>query len=76
MSIILSRFHATGSVGKKIYPRDRAFRKLTYPAQMLIVQIVLHEIQAELLLTLMLEVDKINPQSADFYIAMVSVTKK
>ena len=53
-------FNATGSVSKKIYPSKKAYRKLTDPAQFLILNLVLSkpgillkEIQCELLLQLM-----------------------
>ena len=36
MSRIIKQFHASGSVSKKKYPKDRAFRKLTEPAQLLV----------------------------------------
>jgi len=55
VSRTLELFHATGSVSKRPYPKERAFRKLTQPAQLLILQLViqrpgiyLHEIQREL----------------------------
>lgn len=57
-------FYATGSVSKKEYPKDKTFKKLTGPAQMLILNLVvtrpgifLQEIQKELLLTLLVQVD-------------------
>ena len=57
-------FNATGSVSKKIYPSKKAYRKLTDPAQFLILNLVLSkpgillkEIQCELLLQLMVEVE-------------------
>ena len=59
----LELFHTTGSVSKRPYPKDKAFRKLTTPAQLFILQLVLgnpgiylHEIQTELENTLLLEV--------------------
>ena len=55
VSRTLELFHATGSVSKRPYPKERAFRKLTPPAQLLILQLIiqrpgiyLHEIQREL----------------------------
>lgn len=61
---IVNLFNATGSVSKKVYPCEKAFRKVTGPAQLLILNLViknpgilLKEIQAELLLQLMIEVD-------------------
>ena len=51
----LELFHATGSVTKRCYPKERAFRKLTTPCKLLISHLVvqrpgiyLHEIQREL----------------------------
>ncbi len=48
-------FHATGSVTKRTYPKDRASRKLTMPCQLLILNsviqspgIFLHEIQKKI----------------------------
>ena len=64
VSRIVCLFHATGTVSKKKYPSENAFRKLTDPAQLLILHLVvnkpgiyLHEIQRELLLMLMVEVN-------------------
>lgn len=64
VSRILQLFHTTGSLCKKSKSSANAFRKLTSPAQMLILNLViekpgiyLKEIQEELLHTLMLEVD-------------------
>ena len=64
VSRILSLFHHTGNVSKKVYSKENVFRKLTEPAQILILKLVvskpgiyLKEIQTELLLVLMLEVD-------------------
>ena len=37
VSRILSIFHHTGEVSKKVYPKEQAFRKLTEPAQFLIL---------------------------------------
>ena len=57
-------FLTTGSVAKKLYPKDRAYRMLTTPAQLLILNLVvdkpgirLHELQEELQHVLELEVD-------------------
>ena len=51
----LTLFHSTGNVSKRPYPEGRAYRKLTSPAQLLILQlclirpgIYLREIQSEL----------------------------
>ncbi len=56
VSRTLSLFRETGSVHKKTYPSDQAFRKLTLPLQYMISHMVLmrpgvflHEIQRELL---------------------------
>ena len=56
-------FHATGRVSKRSYPKEKSIRKLTVPAQLLILQIVLenpgmflHEIQEKLKQFLLLEV--------------------
>ena len=38
---ILRIFHLSGSVDKKSYPKERSFRKLTKPAQLLIMQLVI-----------------------------------
>ena len=64
VSRTLNLFRCTGSVTKKNYPTDKAFRKLAYPAQILILNLVvsrpgiyLIEIQMELLNILMIEVD-------------------
>ena len=60
----LQLFHATGSVSKKEYPKEHAFRKLTTPAQMLILNLIvmkpgiyLFELQTELLHMLLVHVD-------------------
>ncbi len=37
---MVSLFNATGSVSKKIYSCEKAFRKLTDPAQLLILNLV------------------------------------
>jgi transposase len=59
VSRILGKFYLTGQVSKKPYPKDKSHRKLTNPAQMLILQLVLDhpgiylkELQRELLCTL------------------------
>lgn len=59
----LELFHATGSVTKRSYPKERAFRKLTKPCTLLILNLVLqrpgiylHEIQRELKDLLLLNV--------------------
>ena len=53
---IINKFQETGEVQKKIYPLDKAYRKLTEPAQLFILQLVverpvvyLREIKSELL---------------------------
>ena len=60
ISITLSLFFASGSLKKKPYPKDKAFRKLTTPCQLLIMierpGIYLHESQNELRSTLEVEV--------------------
>lgn len=55
VSRVLKIFHLTGQVSKKSYPKDKSYRKLTSPAQLLILQlaldhpgIYLREIQSEL----------------------------
>jgi hypothetical protein len=60
----LEKFHATGSVSKEQYPRNRAWRKLTEPAQLLILNSIvtkpgvhLEEIKKELISVLMVEVE-------------------
>lgn len=57
----------TGSVTKRPYPKGRAAKKLTYPAQLLIFYLVmekpgitLHEIQEELLDLLLIDIDVSN----------------
>ncbi len=64
VSRTLQLFRTTGSVCKKLYPKEKAFRKLTTPAQMLILNLVikkpgiyLRDIQEEVLHLLLLEVD-------------------
>ncbi len=39
----LQLFNFTGSVSKKVYPKDKAFRKLTTPAQLLILNLVIEK---------------------------------
>jgi len=55
VSRTLQLFYTTGSICKKLYPKEKAFRKLTTPAQLLILNLVvmkpsryLQEIQDEL----------------------------
>ena len=57
----VSLFQETGNVTKKVYPKEKAFRMLTTPAQLLIFHLVcqnpgiyLSEIQTELQQTLLL----------------------
>lgn len=64
VSRTLTLFSTTGQVSKKPYPKDKAFRKLTTPAQLHILNTViakpgiyLHEIQQELLDVLQFSVD-------------------
>lgn len=64
VSRTLQLFHNTGSVCKKLQCADKAFRKLTSPAQMLILTLViekpgiyLREIQVELLHLLLIDVE-------------------
>ena len=64
VSRVLQLFHNTGTVAKKSYPREKAFRKLTTPAQLLILNLLvqkpgvyLREIQDELQKLLLLYVD-------------------
>ena len=64
VSRILSLFRHTGEVNKKVYPKEQAFRKLTEPAQFLILKLAiskpgvyLEEIQKEVLLQLMIDVN-------------------
>ena len=61
VSRTLQLFHASGSVAKKLYPKDKTFRKLT-PAKLLILNLVIkkpgiyrEETQGELLNVLLLE---------------------
>ena len=63
VSRTLQLFFTTGSVTKRPYPKERAFRKLTTPCQLLICHLVvqrpgiyLHEIQSELLNVLLVDV--------------------
>ena len=56
-------FKTTGSIRKRPYPKEKAARKLTPPAQMFVLHLVLqkpgiylHEIQKELEITLLVEV--------------------
>ena len=65
VSRITQLFATTGDVSKKPYPNERAYRKLTLPAQFLIFQLVidkpgirLKEIQDELLNTLLIDVSQ------------------
>ena len=58
------KFVTFGSIDKQPYPKDEAYRKLTSPAQLLVLHIALEkpgvllsEIQTELASVLMLEVD-------------------
>ena len=60
---VLNRFLITGSVTAKIYPREKTFRMLTTPAQILILNLIvqkpgiyLREIQKELQESLLLQV--------------------
>ncbi len=59
-SRILNLFHSTAAVSKMVYPREKAFRKLTYPAQLLVLQLVMSKpgiyLMEILLLRLILEV--------------------
>ncbi len=64
VSRTVNLFNATGSLAKKMYPKHKAFRLLTIPAQMLVLNLVverpgtfLREIQKELVDVLQLEVD-------------------
>ena len=64
VSRIVQLFLTTGTVCKKIKSKDSAFRKLTNPAQMLILTLVvekpgiyLREVQEELSHTLLLDID-------------------
>ena len=63
ISRTLSLFFTSGSLKKKPYPKDKAFRKLTTPCQLLIMNLVierpgiyLRELQDELRSTLEVEV--------------------
>ena len=65
VSRTLTLFHTTGSVSKRPYPKQRAFRKLTTPAQLLILHlclsrpgIYLREIRDEILLVLEIDVNE------------------
>lgn len=62
---ILNLFYTTGTVSKRSYPKERAFRKLTSPAQLLILQlclsrpgIYLREIRDELFSVLEVDVNE------------------
>jgi len=64
---IIKLFLNTGTITKRPYPQDRTARKLTYPAQLLILHLVmekpgitLHEIQEELLGLLLIKIDASN----------------
>ena len=64
VSRTLKVFHQTGQVSKKPYPKEKSSRKLTKPAQLLILQLVLDrpgiylkEIQSELSSTLGINVE-------------------
>ena len=64
VSRVCLRFFTTGSLSKKPYPKDKAYRKLTTPAQLLILHLVLErpgvylsELQRELSSVLLLDVD-------------------
>ena len=64
VSRIRQKFRNTGCISKKKYPKDKAYRKLTLTAQLLVLHLVLDkpgvflsEIQVELANVLMLEVD-------------------
>ena len=64
ISRTLHLFHTAGSVCKKKYSKEKAFRKLSTPAQLLILGLVvkkpgiyLHEIQEDLHNMLLLDVD-------------------
>lgn len=63
VSRIRQRWYTSGSLKKATYPKEKAYRKLTIPAQLLILHLViekpelfLHEIQTEVLDVLQLEV--------------------
>ena len=60
---VVKLFRETGSVSKKVYPRERAFRKLTAPLELTIIHLVLsrpgiylREIQEELCETMGAEI--------------------
>ena len=64
VSRTLELFLSTGSVSKRPYPKDKAFRKLTTPAQLLILHLVLekpgiylYEIQRDLVDVLQLQIN-------------------
>lgn len=61
---VLAIFYASGNISKMSYPTERAFRKLTIPVQLFIMQLVvhnpgvfLHEIQSQLQDTLLVDVN-------------------
>lgn len=63
MSRISGLFNATGKVSKKSYPKEKSYREVTLPVQLLIIQLImekpgirLHEIQKELLDILLVDV--------------------
>ena len=68
--------HSTAAVSKKVYPKEKAFMKLTYPAQLLVLQLVMSKpgiyLREILLLGLMLEVD----MSLYYACFCIVVTKK
>jgi len=64
---IVQRFLNTGCIAKSPYPKERAARKLTDPAKLFVLQLVLekpgitlHEIQEQLLFTLFIQIDLAN----------------
>ena len=64
VSRMVQLFRTTGSASKKPYPKQKAFRKLITPAQLLILHLVIQKpgiylckIQEELLHVLLLKVD-------------------
>ena len=64
VSRIRQRFLTTGNLKKNTYPKERAYRKLTSPAQLLVLHLVIqkpgiyfHEVQKDVMDTLQLEVD-------------------
>ena len=64
VSRIRQKWLASGSLTKKTYTKDRTYRKLTTPAQLLVLHLVierpgvlLHELKKELLEVLMLEIN-------------------